>query len=139
MKTKIFTGFVFLVVSIAVMAIFLKEKEAGSGYENVENNEKEEEGRKEAVPAGYFEARAMYDIQMLKDPATGKIPRGIFELENQFARTIPVKGEVQGSGGMTVQQTQVNNNYITAGPFNTLTDASYKSGNPISAATEFVE
>ena len=119
MKTKIFKWFLFLLIPVCFIIIHQNQKSAVANLET-EREEREETEEKEitVAPAGYFEARVQYDIQMLKDPATGKIPRGIFELENQFARTIPVKGEVQSSGGMTIQQTQVNNNYISAGPFN---------------------
>ncbi|MBA2745175.1 MAG: T9SS type A sorting domain-containing protein [Flavisolibacter sp.] len=79
---------------------------------------KKEKKRKSGAPAGYFEARALYDLETLKDPATGKIPRGIFELEAQFARTLPVKSAGGNQGGTGVEQTNVNNGYIPAGPFN---------------------
>src|SRR5690606_11893984 len=79
---------------------------------------KKEKKRGQGAPAGYFEARAMYDLETLKDPNTGKIPRGIFEKEAAFARTIPAKTTGINSGEFETNQTNVNNSYIPAGPLN---------------------
>jgi hypothetical protein len=78
---------------------------------------KEKKKKRGAVAAGYFEARTQYDIETLKDPSTGKVPRGIFELEARFARTIPIKNE-SFEDNSALLRTTANNNYITAGPFN---------------------
>ncbi|MFN2458222.1 MAG: T9SS type A sorting domain-containing protein [Chitinophagaceae bacterium] len=75
--------------------------------------------REQEEKARFHEARMKYEFDMLKDPKTGKIPRGIFEKEIAFARTLPVKSEdnlassVAGSSGSLVL-----NNYIPAGPNN---------------------
>ncbi|HEX6333978.1 MAG TPA: sialidase family protein, partial [Flavisolibacter sp.] len=71
---------------------------------------------KAARAASYFEARAQYEREMLKDPATGTIPRGIMQQEVAFARTIAVRNRstgVQGQGKVLLQNT-----YIPAGPNN---------------------
>jgi len=82
-------------------------EEERSEYEN----EREEEEREKSSKA-HVEDRLRYDFEMLKDPATGKLPLGIFEAERAFARTLPEKE------GSDASKPMVLNNYIPAGPNN---------------------
>jgi hypothetical protein len=66
----------------------------------------------EKLPAAFIEARLKYEFDMLKDPATGKIPNGIFEQEVAFARQMPVRN---GEGD---RKEMALNSYIPAGPNN---------------------
>ena len=66
----------------------------------------------EKLPAAFIEARLKYEFDMLKDPATGKIPENIFEREMEFARQLP---ERTAGGDMRMMAL---NNYIPAGPNN---------------------
>ncbi len=62
--------------------------------------------------ARYTELRAKYEFDMVKDPATGKIPYGILEEEKAFAKKLPVKdGNISARIGAL-------NNYLPAGPNN---------------------
>jgi hypothetical protein len=67
----------------------------------------------EASEMKYLEMRAKYDFDMLRDPATGKIPAGIWEQEIAFAHTIPAKEE----SNFTSRGEDLNN-YHPAGPNN---------------------
>ena len=58
--------------------------------------------------------RVKYDIDLMKDPATGKIPPGIFELERAQAVTIPIKESYYNPLTRTTQL----NAYHPAGPNN---------------------
>lgn len=77
------------------------------------NHEKQEKAEK----ARFVQERLRYEFDMLKDPATGKIPRGIFEQEREFARTLPVK-KAQTTFINGTLRTTVDNTYIPAGPNN---------------------
>jgi hypothetical protein len=58
--------------------------------------------------------RVKYDVDLMKDPATGKIPRGIFELERAQALAIPLKENISNALARTTQL----NTYFPAGPNN---------------------
>ena len=76
--------------------------------------QKKESGEEEE--AKFDIARAKYEYDMLKDPATGLIPKNIFELEHRFAKNLPVK-MIDPSGGSS-SRTEILNNYLEAGPNN---------------------
>ena len=57
--------------------------------------------------------RVKYDFDMMKDPVTGKIPKGIFEAQMLQARSIPEKDQLS----ITARTTNLNS-YIPAGPNN---------------------
>lgn len=57
--------------------------------------------------------RVKYDFDMMKDPFTGQIPKGIFEAEMIQARSLPVKENAQGNARTTNLNT-----YVPAGPNN---------------------
>lgn len=113
MKRRIFlwlaAGLVFCFVSVIAIKELLKEHEKEESYENEEENEEKE--------ATFIEARARYEFEMLKDPATGKIPAGIFEKEKAFAKTLPVKGPIYDPAARINDFTELNN-YLPAGPNN---------------------
>src|SRR5688572_30132623 len=56
-------------------------------------------GRKRAV------AHAEWDLMRLRDPATGKIPRGMRMKELAFARTFPIREEYRSSKNGTLSTT----------------------------------
>jgi hypothetical protein len=74
-----------------------------------EESETDEESRK----AFFVKERLRYEFDMLKDPVTGKIPKGIYKAALQQAERIPIRQADPGQFGMFV-----NNNYIQAGPNN---------------------
>lgn len=108
MKTKFYLFTALAIVSTSALLVFYKLSHSSSGNgakKQWEENEEERENRS----ASYIEARYRYEYNMLKDPATGKIPEGIFEKERQFAKTLPVKSAFR----------EMNlNTYIPAGPDN---------------------
>jgi hypothetical protein len=104
-------GVVFFYVSVITIKIVKEERE--------EEHEKlyEEEEENEEKEAAFIEARARYEFDMLKDPATGKIPAGIFEKEIAFAKNLPVKGSINNPAARVTGTTTLNN-YLPAGPNN---------------------
>lgn len=72
----------------------------------------EPEGERDRESKAYVEGRMAYELSMLKDPATGKIPRGIFKMEKDFVATLPVRGEGKGDEVLNL------NDYIPVGPNN---------------------
>jgi hypothetical protein len=115
MKRKIFLwlagGLIFCFVSVITIQGLIKQhekEENEEGFEEEENEEKE---------AAFIEARARYEFEMLKDPATGKIPAGIFEKEIALAKTLPLKGSVYNPAAR-ISDITVLNNYLPAGPNN---------------------
>ncbi|ULQ54984.1 T9SS type A sorting domain-containing protein [Flavihumibacter rivuli] len=81
-------------------------------YIGEEDDETEEE--KEARKAMFVKERALYEYDMIRDGATGEVPKGIFERELQQASRIPVK-EASPSGRL---EPLINNTYRPAGPLN---------------------
>lgn len=111
MKLKIF-AIALLSLGLTVLLFYFTRNGQSSRFENeAYENEEHEEAEKEAS-AAFVEARLKYEFDMLKDPATGKIPEGIFEKERAFARTLPERT----AGDQ--QKPMVLNQYIPAGPNN---------------------
>jgi len=63
--------------------------------------------------AEYVEARRKYEFDLIKDPATGKVPARIFERELTLARSLPSKDYSTSSG---IQGVENLNNYFAVGP-----------------------
>ncbi|HZH95396.1 MAG TPA: hypothetical protein VEY06_05900, partial [Flavisolibacter sp.] len=81
------------------------------------NEEKGKEKRKDEKSAYHIRARMQYEIDMLKDPATGKVPADMKEKELAFAQRLPERNPytTMGPNGF---RTAALNNYIPAGPNN---------------------
>lgn len=111
MKTKLIAGIVAVTAVIAILFISKEPKKVSLAFS-------EKEAEKEA-PARFVEARMKYEFDMVKDPVTGKIPKGIYEQELAFAKTLPVRASTEvalsASGS---QRTEALNSYIPAGPNN---------------------
>ena len=95
MKKKVFLWLIAILVLssvsvIAIKKIFPKEQTTEERLRSYERERKKKKQRK----AAFSEQRVRYEFEMLKDPATGKIPAGIFEKEKAFAKTLPVKGSI---------------------------------------------
>ncbi len=60
-------------------------------------------------------ARANYELRMLRNPATGKLPTNIREKELSFAKTIPTKEHFTKLGKST---TTLTSNWAHRGPYN---------------------
>lgn len=106
MKTNLYRGIAALAV-LSGLAVVLVPRKSSSPAPAEQHEGREEE------KARYHEARVRYEFEMIKDPATGKIPAGIFQEELAFARTLPVR-----NGSSTDQRTSALNNYFPAGPNN---------------------
>jgi hypothetical protein len=106
MKTNLYRGIAALAV-LSGLAVVLVPRKSTSPAPVAQHESREEE------KARYHEARVRYEFDMIKDPATGKIPAGIFQQELAFARAMPVR-----SGSSTDQRTSALNNYFPAGPNN---------------------
>jgi hypothetical protein len=83
---------IVFVLSLSILAaatwyfISRSVNQPGENYAEAYMEEEEEEGPR------HSRLRVQYDIDMMKDPATGKIPYGIREQELALARSIPEKG-----------------------------------------------
>lgn len=114
MKRKLFlwitSGIVLCSVSVIAINKWIKEER------EEENEEFEEEEENEEKEAAFIEARARYEFEMLKDPATGKIPAGVFEREKALAKTLPVKSI--NNPAARLNDITALNNYLPAGPNN---------------------
>jgi hypothetical protein len=105
---KILPSLTILTIILASAGIFfLKARSNRSPVEKDSITENKEEEMK------YIELRAKYDFDMLKDPATGKIPAGIYEQEIAFAKTLPEK-----TYGNIASRGENLNSYNPAGPNN---------------------
>jgi len=107
MKTSIFTLFVAALAAIAVLVVVRSKDFSPVKTEHYKD------GSRDAEKARFHQERMRYEYEMIKDPVTGKVPRNIYELERQFALTIPARSE----GSVTARQL-LNNTYIPAGPNN---------------------
>ena len=118
MKRKAFLWFIAILAfsSVSVIAIkklILREPAMEERLRSYEDERK----RKKQKKAAFSEQRIKYEFEMLKDPATGKIPAGIFEKEKNFARKLPVKGAVYNPSARLNDITELNS-YLPAGPNN---------------------
>jgi hypothetical protein len=103
-----------LFISLASLFVFKKitlhqKEEIRKGLES----EKAERKNKKAL---FRESRTRYLFDMLKDPATGKIPAGIFEKERALAKTLPVRSIINSAARFNTITAL--NNYLPAGPNN---------------------
>ncbi|MEO6289530.1 MAG: T9SS type A sorting domain-containing protein [Ginsengibacter sp.] len=94
-----------LVIAVVTFGIFFLQKK--NTFVIAEH--KEEYDREEFV-----KQRLQYEFNILKDPATGEIPRNIFQKEIAFAKSLPVK-DARDPGLFTPQNL---NSYTAAGPDN---------------------
>lgn len=105
-----------ITVVIATMLFVVKKNEQQTTQTAnlfAQSDKKERKAQK----ARFVKERMRYEWDMLKDPATGKIPEGIFDRELAFAKTLPEKGS-QSFIENGLLRTMVANNYIPAGPNN---------------------
>jgi hypothetical protein len=110
MKAKFYLFIALAAMTTALLFVLNKGKlQATTSKEKREGERENEEG----LPAAYVEARAKYEFDMLKDPATGRIPAGIFEREYAFAKSLPVRGS-----GFGMLREMALNTYLPAGPNN---------------------
>ena len=92
--------------------IFELRHDQASEEEEEEREERKQEGNKE-MKFAFNKARLKYEFDMIKDPGTGRIPKGIFVAERELARSIPVRGGKTGSGAQDMQDQNI---YQAAGP-----------------------
>src|SRR5215213_2932216 len=114
MKRKLIYWLAIGIVLFSVSVITIKIVNRERGEENEELYEEEENEEKEAL---FIEERSRYEFEMLKDPATGKIPVGIFEKEIVYAKTLPSKESINNPAARIGSITSLNN-YLPAGPNN---------------------
>ncbi|MGV3530177.1 MAG: T9SS type A sorting domain-containing protein [Flavisolibacter sp.] len=101
---------------IGTVAFFL-EKTSERKFEVAGEEEHEAKERREKEDAARFNVERMkYEYEMLKDPVTGKIPKGIFEKEVAFALSMPVKNADVPAGAN--RRVVVQNTYLPVGPNN---------------------
>lgn len=99
-------------------------KEAGNGrhhhdtgrYHDPARDEDENESESREKLAFFVKERIRHEVDILKDPVTGKIPFGIREKELRFATTIPSRLYNNSGGG--AQGIENLNTYALAGPDN---------------------
>ena len=80
-------GIVFGLISIVSIKNLVNEQAKKDFRKTLEQARAKKKERK----ALFREARTRYDFEMLKDPATGKIPAGIFEKEITYAKKFTLK------------------------------------------------
>jgi hypothetical protein len=108
MKTRSFIlSLIAACIVVPAFFLFIKKNNSSSVHfvAGIPKENEEQEAR-------FTEMRAKYDFDMVKEPATGKIPYGIFEKEFEFAKTVPVKGSGSTARIMAL------NTYYPAGPNN---------------------
>lgn len=89
-------------------------KNSDTGFIKVKTAFKDDDAiDEESKKAVFVKERAQYEFDMIKDPATGKIPLDVFDKEIALAKSIPVK-QSNGSG----LDLFANNTYNAAGPIN---------------------
>lgn len=108
MKTRVWLP-LLLLAAVAGLLYFGKNERGERPGE-----EREDEAAEAEAAKAFLEGRAQYDWLMLRDPATGKIPKGLFEQEAAFVQTLPVRQPEAARGGSTT----VLNTYLPAGPNN---------------------
>lgn len=104
---------VVFVLSLSILAVAAWYFISGPANQPQESYSEALEEEEEAE-ARYTEMRAQYDFDMLKDPATGKVPYGIRAQEISFARAIPERG---ANANILARPTALNT-YFPAGPNN---------------------
>jgi hypothetical protein len=104
-----FSSAFLLAITLFGRVWFLQKKSAFSVLQKAKQDREEEE---ESKRASFVYERWKYEYDMIKDPATGGLPKGIYEAELALAKTIPLKDQTTGL------TPYVNNNYIAAGPIN---------------------
>ncbi len=110
MNTKLVAGIAALTLATAAIIYYNKPVNSGAPPHVKEAGGKER--------TRFVKERMLHEFNLLKDPATGIIPAGIFEIEQAFAKTLPVKGMDVATGTGGVARTMALNNYIPAGPNN---------------------
>lgn len=123
-------GFFFSLLTVACISMGIVWQAGGFDFEQekkVKNKSFSEEGEaSENTPGRHAimsAARIKYEYDMLKDPATGKIPKNIYAAEMRQAMSLPVSldprsvrnGVVRTANGVT---TPTSNVYLPAGPNN---------------------
>ncbi len=111
MKIKTFT----LLLSLSALCLaFLFIHKKGSSPAPAPDEFEEHETEHHGLLDEFSRERVQYEFDMLKNPITGKIPKGIFEKELAFAKTLPVR---QGNAGGLLRLGALNT-YFPAGPNN---------------------
>src|SRR5687767_12972957 len=103
-----------LIISLASLFVLkkFKEHQKEETRKTLEKERAERKGKK----ALFRESRTRYLFDMLKDPATGKIPSGVFEQERALARTLPVRSIINPAA--RINRVTALNTYLPAGPNN---------------------
>ena len=108
MKTKILAASLCITLLTGII-VHLSTKNDNTEYFDFEENERK------GLLDEFSRARVQYEFDMLKDPNTGTIPKGIFEQEVAFARALPVREGSQSAGNLRLGAL---NTYVPAGPHN---------------------
>src|ERR1043166_3315776 len=103
MKSRLPVLFIVITLLVAALAVVKFIAIRSHSNKTFSKDENEQEAR-------FTDMRAQYEFDMLKDPATGKIPRNIVDQELAYARTIPEKG----SDGNNLQRPENLNSYNPA-------------------------
>jgi hypothetical protein len=112
MNRKHLTVLVSVLVLTATVLVFkFRENQTKNSFSGSTENDESPERR-----ALLHRERLKYEFDMVKDPATGKIPEGIYQLEMAQARSIPEKTIDILSGAAS--RVNVLNTYFPAGPNN---------------------
>lgn len=117
MKKRIFFWLMASIVFSFISVVTVKKIINEQSKKEIKKSLEQERAKRKERKAAFSEARARYDFEMLKDPATGKIPAGIFEKEIAFAKNLPKKGTVYNPSARLNGITALNT-YIPVGPNN---------------------
>ena len=114
MKKSLIAG--ISAVCVVLIVVFLWNTQQNTN--TLSEHEREEREEEDDVPSRYVDARRQYEIDMIKDPVTGKVPYGVQQMEKEFALTIPLKGADVASTVAGTSRLTTLNTYIPAGPNN---------------------
>ncbi len=91
-----------------------------SGVTPVKTGDREEQENEEEENA-YTQERLLHEFKMLRNPTTGTIPKNIYDIERQVARSIPSKNRIfdnLSSRVMSIENVSNQNAYVSVGPEN---------------------
>lgn len=97
-----------LLLLLVLAVYFLKKDSIRASYPQKEREEEAQNHRD----------RLKYELDLVKNPITGKVPAGIYQQELAQAMMAPVKEGTISTSVNGVSKETANNSYIPAGPYN---------------------
>jgi hypothetical protein len=127
MQKKLVTLFLFLTIGATGTWWMLHEKKAGRPFEILQSGTDGDDEKDEMAQRQVFvKERLQYEYDMVKNPVTGLIPKGIYKQEFLQASAIPLRVYDQNPFNVlsspnspnSTGSVQTGNSYSEAGPYN---------------------